>query len=100
MRLAVYVDDVYRRDGKTLSVDLAFPLFIAGLADELDGVTLLGRLDPRSGRGNHVLPHDIDFIALPYYAELGSFTGVARGLTTTLLRFWRALADVDAVWLF
>lgn len=99
MRLAVYVDDVYRADGQTLSVELAFPLFVAGLAAELEAVTLVGRLDPRSRPGRHVLPRDVEFVALPYYAELSRPLDVGRGLATVLRRFWQVLAQVDAIWL-
>jgi glycosyltransferase involved in cell wall biosynthesis len=99
VRLAVYVDDVYRSYEEALSVDLAFPLFVAGLSAELEAVTLLGRLDGRPGRGHHLLPQDVGFVALPYYRDLSRPLEVARGLGTALRRFWRALDEVDATWL-
>jgi len=99
LRLAVYVDDVYRRDGETLTAGLAFPLFAAGLAHELEAVTLLGRLDPRPGRTHHEVPADVGFVALPFYASLGSPLAVAAGLAGALRRFWSTLGEVDTIWL-
>lgn len=99
MRLAVYVDDVYRCDGDVLSAALAFPLFAAGLARELEVVTLLGRLDPTPGRTHHVLPPDVEFVPLPHYSDLGRPLDVARGAVGALRRFWKVLGNVDAIWL-
>lgn len=99
VRLAVYVDDVYRQDGEVLTAGLAFPLFAAGLSDELEAVTLLGRLDPRPGRTHHVVPADVAFIPLPYYAKLSQPLDVARSMTEALRRFWTVLGRVDAIWL-
>ncbi len=99
VRLAVYVDDVYRREGDLVSVGLAFPLFPAGLVDELGAVTLLGRLDPVPGRAHHVLPRDVEFVPLPYYADLSRPLEVARGTVRALRRFWEVLGRVDAIWL-
>lgn len=98
MRLAIYVDDIYRRDDGVLSAGLAFPLFAAGLAQELD-VTLLGRLDPVPGRTHHVVPAGVEFVPLPHYADLSHPLTVARGIASTLRRFWTVLGKTDAIWL-
>jgi glycosyltransferase involved in cell wall biosynthesis len=99
VRLAVYVDDVYRREGNLISVGLAFPLFPAGLVDQLGAVTLLGRLDPVPGRAHHVVPRDVEFVPLPHYADLSRPFEVARGTAEALRQFWRVLGRVDAIWL-
>lgn len=99
MNLAVYVDDVYRRDGDVLSVGLAFPLFAGGLAGELGSLTLLGRLDPVAGRAHHTLPADVEFVPLPYYADLRRPWDVARGIAGAVRSFWIVLGRVDAIWL-
>jgi glycosyltransferase involved in cell wall biosynthesis len=99
VRLAVYVDDVYRRDGESLSTYLAFPLFVAGLAGELESVTLLGRLDPAPGRAHHPLPRSVEFVALPYYVNLSRLCDVARATAGALRQFWAVLGRVDAIWL-
>ena len=49
MRLAVYTDYKYRRDDMGVYAEKAFTLFIARLADELDGLVLLGRVRSRAG---------------------------------------------------
>ncbi len=99
MRLAIYVDDVYRREHDVLSTGLSFPLFAAELAKELALVTLLGRLDPAPGRAHHLLPPEVGFVALPHYASLSHPLEVGRGAVATLHRFWRTLGKVDAIWL-
>ena len=59
---------------------------------------LVGRLAPDSDQARYALGGELDFVALPYYRSLGpasalrAFGGAAR-------RFWRALDDVDCVWL-
>ena len=59
---------------------------------------LVGRLAPDSDQARYALGGEPEFVALPYYRSLGpasalrAFGGAAR-------RFWRALDDVDCVWL-
>ena len=99
MRLAIYVDSIYHRLDGRLYVHRAFPMFAAGLASELERVTLLGRLDPTPGTSHYELPGDIDFVALPHYESLSNPLDVVRAVAGALRRFWRVLDDVDAVWL-
>src|SRR5436190_2038171 len=70
LRLAVYTDDLYRRDGESIYSDLAFSLFLGGLAQFVDRLTVVGRLHPEPGRGPHELPAGADFVALPYISDL------------------------------
>lgn len=99
MRLGIYVDSIYHQLDGRLYVHRAFPMFAAGLAAELDGVTLLGRLDPTPGTSHYELPADVEFVALPHYASLSNPLDVARAVIGALRRFWGVLDRVDAVWL-
>jgi glycosyltransferase involved in cell wall biosynthesis len=99
MRLAVYCDYSYRRDDGTLWAELAFARFLAGLAPHLDGVILVGRLDPKRGHWHHAVPPELEFEPLPYYESLANPVSPARALVTSGRRFWRLLPRVDAVWL-
>ena len=99
MRLAVYTDYKYRRDATGVYAEKAFTLFIARLADELDGLTLLGRVDPRPGRWHYRLPGSISFVALPWYRTLAEPLQALPAMLRSVRRFWRALDDVDCVWL-
>jgi len=78
---------------------VAFARFLTGLAPHLDGLTLVGRLDPEPGRWHHPLPAGTDFEPLPYYPTLARPLEPARAILVSLRRFWRVLDRVDAVWL-
>jgi glycosyltransferase involved in cell wall biosynthesis len=100
MRLAVYADYSYRlRDGR-LSAELAFVRFLVGLADHVEGLTLVGRLDPAPGELPHRVPAAVGFEPLPHYASLSHPLRAIVALVRSLRRFWALLARVDMVWLF
>jgi glycosyltransferase involved in cell wall biosynthesis len=98
MRLAVYTDYKYRRDATGVYAEKAFTLFIARLADELDGLVLLGRVDPKPGRWHYRLPDSILFVPLPWYRTLAKPLRAAPAMLRSIRRFWRVLDGVDAVW--
>ena len=99
LRLAVHTDDLYRSDGKAVSADLAFSLFVCGLAEFVDRLVLVGRLHPEPGTAPHRLPTSVDFVALPYISDLARPLAFASAVPGALRSFWRLLDDVDAVWL-
>jgi len=99
MRLAVYTDYSYRSDGDAIYGERAFVLFVSELRHHVDELVLLGRLDPEPGRSHYRLADEIRFIALPHYATLTRPLAVLGALVGSLRRFWRALDDVDTVWL-
>jgi glycosyltransferase involved in cell wall biosynthesis len=99
VRLAVFTDYVYHQRRGELYAERAFALFLARLGDRLDRLTLIGRLGPEPARAPYLLPPEIGFVPLPYYASLGQPLRAIRGLREALTRFWGALDDVDCVWL-
>jgi succinoglycan biosynthesis protein ExoA len=99
-RVAVYTDYVYHRDGDALYADRAFALFMAEVGVSLTGLTLIGRLAPAPGRGRYRLPDGVEVVGLPYYASLADPRESVPALARALRRCWRALDDVDGVWLF
>jgi glycosyltransferase involved in cell wall biosynthesis len=99
MRFAVYTDYKYRHDSTGVYAEKAFTLFLARLADELDGLVLLGRLDPRPGTWHYRLPSALSFVPLPWYPSLARPLTAAPAMLRSIRRFWRALDDVDGVWL-
>jgi glycosyltransferase involved in cell wall biosynthesis len=99
MRFAVYTDYKYRHDSTGVYAEKAFTLFLARLADELDGLVLLGRLDPRPGKWHYQLPPSLSFVPLPWYPSLARPFTAAPAMLRSIRRFWRALDDVDGVWL-
>lgn len=99
MRLAAYEDAIYQRDADgTLTVHRAFPLFMFGLAAEVDSLTVMGRLDPAVGRSHYAVPGGAGFAALPHYESAADVPAVLRALAGTVRRFWDVLGRVDAVW--
>jgi glycosyltransferase involved in cell wall biosynthesis len=77
----------------------AFQLFITALRPHTRRLMVMGRLEPQPGVWHYELPDDVDFVGLPHYASLARPATVLRGLAGALWRFWRALDDLDVVWL-
>jgi glycosyltransferase involved in cell wall biosynthesis len=99
LRLAVYTDYSYRREGGAVFGERAFVLFLAGLARSADQLVILGRLDPRPGRSHYRIPDGVRFVPLPHYESLLAPFRAMLAMLRSLGRFWRALDDVDTVWL-
>ena len=76
-RVAVYSDFPYRRHEGEIVSDESFVLFLGPLAERLDRVVALGRLDPVEGPAHHRLPEEVDFAALPHYPALSGVRGRA-----------------------
>lgn len=100
MKLAAFEDAIYHREDGRLYVHRAFPLFMWGLAEEVDELVVLGRLDPEPGRSHYEIPAQptASFVALPHYASAADPAGVARALAGAVRAFWSVLGRVDAVW--
>jgi glycosyltransferase involved in cell wall biosynthesis len=99
VRLAVYLDDVYREQHGAVYGNRAFVLFLGGVAERVDRLVLLGRLDPAETRSHYRVPDRVDFVALPPYPSLVHAGPALTGMARSLRGFWRLLDDVDAVWL-
>jgi glycosyltransferase involved in cell wall biosynthesis len=100
MRLAIYADLVYRRDGDGVSADRSFVHFVSALAPHVGELVLLGRLDPAPGRHPYAVPADVRFVALPYYASARDVVGLVGSIRGARRAFRAELERVDAVWLF
>jgi glycosyltransferase involved in cell wall biosynthesis len=99
VRLGVYTDYTYRRDGGVVSGERAFVRFMTGLQPLVERLVLVGRLDPRPGHSHYPLGTDVEFVGLPYYVSLTRPFEVLSSLGGSARRFWRMLDDVDTVWL-
>jgi glycosyltransferase involved in cell wall biosynthesis len=99
VRLAVYTDYVYRRDDDGVYAERAFALFLAHLADRIDRLVIVGRLDPRPGRWHYRLPDGVEFVPLPHYPSAVDVRRSLPAMARSLGRFWRVLRDVDGAWL-
>jgi glycosyltransferase involved in cell wall biosynthesis len=102
MRLGVYSDMVFRRDGAgTLATDKAFIRLVAALAEQVDEVVLFGRLAPEPGRAPYAVPVEhIRFVALPHYPHVAHLGALLACLPRTTSRFRAELGRLDAVLVF
>ena len=101
MRLGVFADLVYRRDGGTLSTDRAFVLFVTSLAPRVGELVVFGRLHPEPGRSFYELPREhVRFVPLPHYPRVTDLRGVVRAARRARATFVRELPHLDAVWIF
>jgi len=97
IRLGVYTDYNYSlKDGRPYA-ERAFAIFIAELAQKLGRVAVIGKLSP-DGLSRYPLG-DVDFIALPHYPSLSHFWPAIRGMLGSLRPYWRALDELDCVWI-
>ena len=99
MRLAVYTDYVYRREGDAVYAERAFALFLAALGEHVERLVIVGRLDPRPGASHYRLPDGVEFVALPHYPSLVDVRRSLPAMARSLSAFWRVLRDVDTAWL-
>jgi glycosyltransferase involved in cell wall biosynthesis len=99
VRLAVYTDYVYRRRDGAVYAERAFALFLAALAEHVDRLVIVGRLDPRPGPSHYRLPDEVEFVPLPHYSSLVDVRESLPAMARSLGRFWRVLRDVDTAWL-
>jgi glycosyltransferase involved in cell wall biosynthesis len=99
MRLAVYTDYVYRRQGQAVYAERAFAMFVARLADWCERLVISGRLSPQPGRWHYRLPETVEYLPLPYYASLARAVSGTPAMLRSVLRFWKLLDGVDAAWI-
>lgn len=99
LRVAVYTDYAYHRDGDGLWAERAFALFLNELAQRVDELVLLGRVHPQSGGGRYRIDPAVRFVELPFYATMTRPAQSLRQMAASLRHAAPVLDDVDAVWL-
>ena len=99
LRVAVYTDYAYHRDGDGLWAERAFALFLNELAQRVDELVLLGRVHPQSGGGRYRIYPAVRFVELPFYATMTRPAQSLRQMAASLRHAAPVLDDVDAVWL-
>lgn len=99
MRLAVYTDYEYHRVGDRVYAERAFALFLGRLRAHVDRLVLVGRLSPGGGGARYAVGDEIELVPLAYYPSLAHPLSVLTALGRSIVVFWRALDEVDCVWL-
>jgi glycosyltransferase involved in cell wall biosynthesis len=101
MRIGVYSDMVFRRDGATVSTDKAFIRLVTALAGRVGEVVLFGRLDPQPGRAHYALSGGhIRFVPLPHYPRVADLGKLLATLPRASAAFRAELGSLDAVLIF
>ena len=106
-RLAVYSDSPFRLvdrpDGQVAAIhisDVPTLLFVSEVGKHFDSVLVLGRAEHAGTIDDFVpLQPNLRLVSLPYYPALSALGSVAVATPRTIARFWRALAEVDQVWI-
>ena len=98
MRLGVYCDYSYRLDDGELYAELPFGLFAQELAPHCERLVFVGRLDPTPGRFPFRM-RGAGFVPLPAYTSGAHLREVLVAIPASARRFWRALDDLDTVWI-
>ena len=96
--VAVYNDQAYWHDGGNVYTARAFVVFLNELAQAVERLVVIGRLDPEPKRSYYRLSEDLEFAPLPWYADASSPLAAARALIGSARALWRTLDDVDCVW--
>jgi glycosyltransferase involved in cell wall biosynthesis len=99
MRVGVYTDYTYHRVGGRVFAERAFALFLGRLAPRFERFFLIGREHPEPGRARYPVGSRAEFVPLPFYGSLADPMAVLRTSLRATARFWRALGDIDCVWL-
>jgi glycosyltransferase involved in cell wall biosynthesis len=98
LRVAVYADNWYRPNPDGIYADRSLVVFIAGVAAAAERTVLLGQLDPSLPRAHYRVPDHLEFVGLPSYPSMLS-PRAPLAMLRSLRTFWRAIRDVDVVWL-
>jgi glycosyltransferase involved in cell wall biosynthesis len=99
MRIGIYTDYAYHRSDGEIYAERAFARFMLRVARSFARTTVIGRLDPSPGRARYVLGPGVRFVPLPHYQTLGRPLQALATLGGAMRAFWRALDDLDCVWL-
>ncbi len=98
LRLGVYCDFSYRVTDGVISAERPFSLFIEGLAPHCERLVVVGRLDSAPEPYPFRL-QSVELVELPHYRSGADLGAVMRAIPLSLRRFWRALDDLDVVWI-
>lgn len=103
MRVGLFVDAAYRREGGDGGVFcgeelFGFTTFATAVGRRFTRFCLIARETADPGDAPFELPLGIELVPLPHYRSLRDLRGVLRAMPATMRALWRALDDLDAVW--
>jgi glycosyltransferase involved in cell wall biosynthesis len=102
MRVALFLDAAFRRDasGRVFAGEelLGFSTFAAAVGERLGGLLLIARRTEDAAATPFELPAGVELAPLPFYSSLRNVGALLGALPATMGAIWRALGDVDGVW--
>ncbi len=105
MRLGLYVDAAYRAESAAGGTRiwcgdelLGFSRFAAAVGERLGTLVLIAKGTEDAAETPYELPQGVELVPLPYYRSLREIPALLRAMPATIVALWRALAEVDAVW--
>jgi glycosyltransferase involved in cell wall biosynthesis len=105
IRLGIFAEGLYRRvetpEGPRvagISIAHAFLLFASEVGLHFGRVVLFGRGARGEVATDHLLPPGVELVELPYYTSLRHLLQLVRAAGGTVVRTWRGLDSVDAIW--
>jgi glycosyltransferase involved in cell wall biosynthesis len=104
-RVGLYLDAAFRRSvaGGEVTLyrgagDFGFMIFAAAVGRHFGRLSVIARETADESECPNALPPGLDLIPLPYYSSLRDLGQVLLATPRTLGAMWRALAELDAVW--
>jgi glycosyltransferase involved in cell wall biosynthesis len=104
-RVGLYLDAAFRRSANGGEVtlyrgagDFGFMIFAAAVGRHFGRLSVIARETDDEQECPNALPAGLDLIPLPYYSSLRAVGQVLRATPRTLGAMWRALSELDAVW--
>jgi glycosyltransferase involved in cell wall biosynthesis len=104
-RVGLYLDAAFRKsvDGGEVTLyrgagDFGFMHFAAAVGRHFGRLSVIARETDDPKECPNALPACLDLIPLPYYPSLRNVGGVLMATPRTLGAMWRALSELDAVW--
>ena len=102
MRLGLYIDGAFRSsaDGRVFCGDelFGFMRFASAVGERFDRFLLIARGTADEPATPYPLPEKVELAKLPHYESLRQLGAVAAALPRTVGAMWRALDQLDAVW--
>jgi glycosyltransferase involved in cell wall biosynthesis len=99
LRLAVFTDHLFWREGERVYSDRVFPTFVAAMAPLFERLVLIARVHPEAGRSHYEIPAQVEIAPLPWVDNLSRPGKVVSMTLRSIRRYWRMLDDVDVIWL-
>lgn len=101
-RLGIFVDAAFRSGPEGVlfcgNEAIGFMRFASAVGRHFDGLTVIARSSEDREEAAHPLPEPAVLSPLPHYPSLRDLRAVVAALPATIAALWRAIGQVDLVW--